>query len=100
MACILLNKFSHAPREGFCQSGDFTANLMAEVCHDVSVEPNLQTVASAIAVDGSKIDIASNIFWGGCFDLAYFLISVSLIHQINSRTSLQTTENVHMSNEF
>ena len=44
--------------------GDFTANLITEVCNDVCVEPNLQPItgevlshATAISDDGARLDI-------------------------------------------
>ena len=56
---------------------DFNANLVAEVCHDVCMEMNVQTLAkyfgaSVITEDGAKLDIAANGFWGDCFEHAYF----------------------------
>ena len=50
---------------------DFTASLLSEVCHGVSVEPHLQPLtgetfplASAIVEDGTTLDVAANDFWG------------------------------------
>ena len=50
---------------------DFTASLLSEVCHGVSVEPHLQSLtgeifslASAIVEDGARLDVAANGFWG------------------------------------
>ena len=62
---------------------DFTAKLMTEVCHDVCVEPTLQPVTgevfsnvTAISVDGARLDIAANGFWGGRFERAFFDVGV------------------------
>ena len=51
---------------------DFTANIMSEVCHNVSIEPHLQPVtgeslsfATSNSQDGARLDIAANSFWGG-----------------------------------
>ena len=51
---------------------DLTANLMAEVCHDVCTEPHLHPVtgetfsgASAISADSARLDVAASGFWGG-----------------------------------
>ena len=50
---------------------DFTASLLSEVCHGVSVEPHLQPLTgetfslySAIVEDGARLDVAANGFWG------------------------------------
>ena len=50
---------------------DFTASLLSEVCHGVSVEPHLQpltgeifSLASAIVEDDARLDVAANGFWG------------------------------------
>ena len=50
---------------------DFTASLLSEVCHDVSVEPQLQPLtgetfplASANVKDGARLDVAASGFWG------------------------------------
>ena len=54
---------------------DFTASLLSEVSHSVSVEPHLQpliitgetfSLASAIVEDGARLDVAANGFWGSC----------------------------------
>ena len=50
---------------------DFTASLLSEVCHGVSVEPHLQPLTgetfslnSTIVEDGARLDVAANGFWG------------------------------------
>ena len=62
---------------------DLTANLMAEVCHNVSIEPTLQTITgepssamSANTEDGGQSDIAADGFWGGRFERAFFNVRV------------------------
>ena len=49
---------------------DFTANIMSEVCHNVSIEPHLQAVTgeslsftTSNSQDGARLDIAMNGFW-------------------------------------
>ena len=48
---------------------NFTASLLLEVCHGVSVEPHLQpltgetfSLASAVVEDGARLDVAVNGF--------------------------------------
>ena len=58
---------------------DLTANLMAEVCHDVCIEPTLQPVTgeclsgtSAITDERARLDIPASGFWGGRHECAFF----------------------------
>ena len=62
---------------------NLTANLMAEVCHNVSIEPTLQpitgetfSVMSANTEDGARSDIAADGFWGGRFERTFFDVRV------------------------
>ena len=62
---------------------DLTANLLSEVCHNVSTEPHLQpltgeslSLATANSQDGARLDIAANGFWGGCFKRTFFDVKV------------------------
>lgn len=90
-ACGVPFTVQHAlscPRGGFPtlrhnEVRDFTALLMSEVCHDVSIEPHLQPLsgealdgASSITTDGARLDVAANGFWGGRHERAYFDIRV------------------------
>ena len=71
------------PRGGFPivrhnEIRDVTANLLTEVCHDVTIEPDLQPLtgetlagASSNTMDGARLDIAVNGFWGGRFEKTY-----------------------------
>ena len=64
------------PRGGFPilrhnEIRDLTANLLTEVCHQVSTEPDLQPLTnetwrmkSTNTQDGARLDIAVNGFWG------------------------------------
>lgn len=54
---------------------DVTANFLTEVCHDVLVEPDLQTLTgeaftreTSNKTDGARLDIAANGFWGGQYE--------------------------------
>ena len=49
---------------------DLNANLMSEVCHDVTTEPELQPLTgenmryhSAITTDGARLDMRAQGFW-------------------------------------
>ena len=65
------------PRGGFPiirhnELRDLTAHLLTEVCHDVKTEPDLQPLTgetlshtSANSLDGARLDIDVNGFWGG-----------------------------------
>ena len=64
---------------------DFTANVLSDACHNVSVEPHLQplsgekfTGASAITDDGARLDIAATAS-GAAGTSEPFLTSVSSI---------------------
>ena len=68
---------------------DLTANLLSEVCHDVSIEPSLQpitgetlTSSSAITEDGARLDVVASGFWGGQYERAFFDIRV-LTHMLS-----------------
>ena len=59
---------------------DLTANLLTEVCNDVCIEPDLQSIdgetftgGSSNSQDGARLDIASSGFWGGHFEYAFFM---------------------------
>eukprot|EP00731_Ephydatia_muelleri_P014129 Em0007g1439a len=62
---------------------NLTANLLSEVCHNVTIEPTLQPVtretfklASTITEIGARSDIAADGFWGGHFEKTFFDIRV------------------------
>ena len=62
---------------------DITAALLSEICHNVSVEPNLQPLSgeqfhyrSANVEDGARLDVSSESFWGRDRRLAYFDVKV------------------------
>ena len=57
---------------------DITASLLTEVCSEVCVEPDLQSVtpdqlygASANSQDGARLDVSANGVWGGRFQKTF-----------------------------
>ena len=73
---------------------DLTANLLAEVCHDVSIEPNLQPLTgevlsepSSIGQDGARLDIAASGCWGGRHERTYFDVRVFNPHAPSNRSA-------------
>ena len=62
---------------------DFTAKVMAEVCHDVQIEPHLQPHTgeafnheTANTEDAARVDISSLGFWGNRYQRAFFDVMV------------------------
>ena len=81
---------------------DLTANLMADVCHDVCIEPTLQPItgelltgASAITDDGARLDIAVNGFWGGRHERAFFDVRIFNPHAPSNRQPISTCYRKH-----
>ena len=71
--------FEYFPSIHHNEIQDLTANFMAEVCHNVSIEPNLQPITgerfatkSANMEDGARSDIAADGIWGGRFERTFF----------------------------
>ena len=76
------------PRGGFTilrhnDIRDFTANVLSDVCYNVSVEPHLQPLsgerfmgALTITDDGARLDIAADGFWGGWHERAFFDVRI------------------------
>ena len=62
---------------------DLTANLMSEICHDVTTEPELQPLTgenmryrSAITTDGARLDVRAQGFWGSRNTKDFFDVKV------------------------
>ena len=74
---------------------DLLANLLTEVCHDVSLEPHFQPLSgesfslrTASTEDNARLDVAASGFWGGRFERAFFDVRVFKPHASSNRTSL------------
>ena len=81
---------------------DLTANLLSEVCHDVSIEPSLQPLtwetlasSSAITEDGARLDVAASGFWGGQYERAFFDVRVFNPYAPSNRQALATCYRKH-----
>ena len=62
---------------------DLTANILSKVCHNVCMEPSLQTLtgeqlagASAITDNAARLDIAADGFWGDRHERAFFDVPI------------------------
>ena len=76
------------PRGGFPsirhnEIRDITADLLTEVCHDVSVEPDLQPLTgealahrTSIASEGARLDVSVKGFWGGRHERTFLDVRV------------------------
>ena len=71
---------------------NLTATLLIEVCHDMCIEPGLQSLtnealmgASANHQDGDRLDIAANGFWGGTFEKTFIDVRVFNPHALSNR---------------
>ena len=77
---------------------DLSANLMSEVCNNVSIEPHLQPItgehlsgASANTQDGARLDIAANGLWGSRYERTYFDVRVFNPHATSNRNTNPST---------
>ena len=62
---------------------DITADMLSQVCHNVSVEPHLQALSgeemsysTAIREDSARLDVKANGFFGDNFHTTYFDVRV------------------------
>ncbi len=96
------------PRGGFPilrhnELRDVTASLLTEVCHEVSIEPNLQPItgesfngASAITQDGARLDVSMCGFWGGRHQKTFCDVRVFNPHAPSNRApNMATTYRKH-----
>ena len=78
---------------------DTTASLLADVCHDVQVEPELQPLtgetfplSSANTDDEARLNIVASGFWGGRLECTFFDVRVFNPHaRSNRQQSLPAT---------
>ena len=78
---------------------DLTAKLFSEVCHDVQIEPHLQTLIgeilhykSAVHADDARIDIRAAGFWGCRHHCSFFDVLIfNVFVESNQSTSLAAT---------
>ena len=70
---------------------DLTAQMMSEVCNNISVEPHLQPLSgeafrfkTANSDFNARLDIAANGFWGGRFEHSFFDVRgfITLVHHL------------------
>ena len=78
----------NCPRGGFPsirhnEIRDITADLLSEVCHNVGIEPSLQSISgehlfyrTANREDGARLDVVAESFWGKDRQRAFFDVRV------------------------
>ena len=101
-ACSSAFSVEHAlscPKGGFPtirhnEIRDLTASLLTEVCHEVSIEPDLQPIsgeifhrASTNIQDGARLDVAMSGFWGGRHERSFCDVRVFNPHAPSNRNS-------------
>ena len=87
------------PRGGFPsirhnEIRDITADLLTEICHDVSMEPDLQPLTgetlayrTANILDGARLDVSMKGFWGGCQEKTFLDVRVFNPHAPSNKNS-------------
>ena len=65
-----------------------TAQMMSEVCNNVSIEPHLQPISvealrfkTANSDSNARLDIADNGFWGGRFEHSFLMLEFLILVQ-------------------
>ena len=73
---------------------DLLANLLTDVCHNVTLEPHLQPLSgeslsssSATREENARLDVGVNGFWGGRFERAYIDVRVFNPHAPSNLSS-------------
>ena len=79
----------HCPKGGYThlrhnETRDTLATLLDEVCHDVEIEPKLQSLEgesfhnkTTTTEDDARLDIKANGLWGGRFSRTFFDVKIS-----------------------
>ena len=80
---------------------DIMANLLTEVCHDVRIEPHLQSIADntfstlgAASNDDARLDVVASGFWGGRFEKTFLdvrILNPYMLPQTNLSRPLHVT---------
>ena len=82
---------------------DLTATLLTEVCNDVCIEPELQSVTdeelTGSTANSQAGDIAAKGVWGGTFERAYFDVRVFNPHPVKQtcQSAIDLTESTNES---
>ena len=73
---------------------DLTASLLMEVCHEVSIEPDLQPItgetfhrASTNIWDGARLDLTMNGLWEGRYERSFCDVKIFNPHAPSNRNS-------------
>ena len=69
---------------------------MSEVCNDVCIEPRVQPLLGEVflaAGASARLDIATNGFWGGWIERAYFDVRIFNPHAPSNRQQILTSTN-------
>ena len=78
---------------------EYTAYVLSEICHNVSVEPHLQPSQvrfPPLPQTGARLDVAADGFWGSHFERAFFDVKVfNPYAPSNRRTQLSTCYRSH-----
>ena len=94
--CVCGAKFTiehslNCPRGGFPsirhnEIRDITADLLSEVCHNVGIEPSLQSISgehlfyrTANREDGARLDVVAESFWGKDRQLHFSTLGFSIL---------------------
>ncbi len=74
------------------------ASLLTEVCHEVSIEPDLQPITgetfngtSSITQDGTRLDVAMSCFWGSRHEKTFCDVRVFNPHAPSNRGTTLTS---------
>ena len=83
---------------------DVFANLMDDVCHDVQIEPKLQSLDGEIfssnsttTDDDARLEIKANGLWGSRFNLTFFDVKIFNPHAKSCPKTIKDTYKYHES---